>query len=120
MCKWSARCARPRNIPWTRPCEADLALCRCPQIAETATLGDAILGALYNQRQRLVGAVEHRKQLNAELEESGNLMQRMMRRITFKHARWYGIIGLLVVAIVVTSWWKMTHPYLEHGRDGEG
>ena len=68
----------------------------------------------------MVGAVEHRKQLNAELEESGNLMQRMMRRITFKHARWYGIIGLLVIAIVFTTWWKMTHPNVEHVRDGEG
>lgn len=43
-------------------------------------------------------------------------MQRMMRRISMKHARWYSIIGLLVIAIIVTIWWKVTHPYEEHGR----
>ena len=77
------------------------------QIAETASLGDAILGALYNQRRRLEGAVDHRNQLNAELQDSGSLMQRMSRRLSVRHFLWYSTIALLIAAIIVTIWWKV-------------
>ena len=89
------------------------------QIAETASLGDAILGALYNQRRRLQTAVDHRRQLNSDLDVSANLMQRMSRRLSFRHALWYTIIALLIAAIIVTIWWKSAHPESSHGSSSE-
>eukprot|EP00322_Chrysochromulina_rotalis_P009009 CAMPEP_0115851220 /NCGR_PEP_ID=MMETSP0287-20121206/12369_1 /TAXON_ID=412157 /ORGANISM="Chrysochromulina rotalis, Strain UIO044" /LENGTH=92 /DNA_ID=CAMNT_0003305245 /DNA_START=72 /DNA_END=347 /DNA_ORIENTATION=- len=73
-------------------------------IAETAGLGDAILGALYHQRRRLDTAVNHRRELNSELDNSSTLMQRMSRRLSFRHMLWYAIVVVLVVAIITAIW----------------
>ena len=82
--------------------------CATLQIAETASLGDAILGALHHQRRRLDSALQNREHLNENLAHSSSLTQRMTQRLKWKHFSWLSLILLLVVAIVTAIWWKMS------------
>jgi hypothetical protein len=74
------------------------------QLADTTSLGDAILGALHGQRRRLEGASYRQQELNEDLSASSTLVERMMRRLKLRHLCWYGIVVLLIVAIVYTLW----------------
>merc|ERR1719198_1080177 len=76
------------------------------QLAESAALGGAILGALHVQRRALEGATQRHEGVLDELEESATVMQRMMRRVLRRRAFYMSIAGLLVVAIVVAWWLK--------------
>ena len=85
------------------------ASCCVAQLAETASLGDAILGALQGQRRRLEGAAEQRKQLNADLNASSNAMQRILDRIMRRRVVWIGIAVVLIVAILATIWFQLAN-----------
>ena len=80
--------------------------CARAQLAETATLGGAILGALHRERKVIEGAVGRHEAVNAELDSSSSVMRRMMRRAAWRRAMYLGIVGLLLAAIILVWWLK--------------
>ena len=82
-------------------------LCTRAQLAETATLGGAILGALHRERGLIEGAVGRHEAVSAELDESSAVMRRMMRRAAVRRAVYLGIVGLLLAAIILVWWLKL-------------
>lgn len=79
------------------------------QLAETASLGDAILGALQGQRRRLEHAAFSHDWADDDLHRSANLTHGMMQRILRRRAVYVGVALLLIVAIFFTIWFKATH-----------
>mmetsp|Transcript_48186 Transcript_48186/g.125974 ORF Transcript_48186/g.125974 Transcript_48186/m.125974 type:complete len:139 (-) Transcript_48186:319-735(-) len=114
------RTVRPRGASAFFALLTGTGSCMHAQIAETAGLGDAILGALYHQRRRLDTAVNHRRELNSELDNSSTLMQRMSRRLSFRHMLWYAIVVVLVVAIITAIWWRATHGNSDSDKHDSG
>ena len=98
---------------------ADPRLCAIvTQLAEAATLGGAILGALHTQRQALEGAARRQREVAEELDQSSTVMQRMTRRVFQRRALWFGALALLVVAIVLVWWLRWGSADDDGGDDG--
>ena len=91
----------------------------CAQLAESATLGGAILTALHGQRRALEGVAQRQADVADELHESSNVMQRLTRRVFVRRATYIGVACLLVAAIVV-AWWLKAKLGARHEPGGGG
>ena len=69
-------------------------------------MGDAILGALYDQRRHLQAAAVYHRQEQEDVDASGNVVQRMSERLTAQHLKWYAVAAILAAAIGVLVWFK--------------
>ena len=89
----------------------------CAQLAESATLGGAILTALHGQRRLLDGVARRQADVAEELDESSGVMQRMNRRVFVRRAIYFGVVCLFLAAIVV-AWWLKAYFSGAHGDAG--
>ena len=87
------------------------------QLAESVTLGTAIISALNGQR-RLPSVPWADAAVADVMDDSSAAMVRMNRRVTRTNLFWAGIAVALVVAIVLVSWlkWGLS----SGGRTGSG
>ena len=76
------------------------------ELAQTATLGGAILSALNVQRRVIEGAVRRHDAVAEELGDSENTMRRMNKKLLMRRLWYFSIIALLIAAIVFVWWLK--------------
>jgi hypothetical protein len=80
-------------------------------IAQTQSLGSAILDSLHSQRQSLETSRSHQVAAVADLDASASAMRRARQRVLLKRAACIGVALLLLAAIIVTWWYKWgRHP----------
>ena len=75
-----------------------------PQLAESVTVGTAILSALNGQRRLLERAVGRHAAVIGELDDTTTAMQRMNRRLNRRRLFWLGVAATLLAAIIFV-WW---------------
>jgi len=73
--------------------------------ADTERLGMSIMGQLVDQRGQLTEAIERREETHQSLTASSRLIRQMHNRATWTKIMLCAIIGGMLIAILVLSWY---------------
>jgi len=88
--------------------------------ADTERLGMSIMGQLVDQRGQLTEAIERREETHQSLTASSRLIRQMHNRATWTKIMLCAIIGGMLIAILVLSWYFFLGPGAKKPEDTAG
>ncbi|EAY14985.1 Vesicle transport v-SNARE protein [Trichomonas vaginalis G3] len=75
-------------------------------MSQTVDIGNGILTSLRDQRTKLLNTHQHVHEIDATVDDTGNIVSRMFKRQNKNKLITYGVVGLLILGILLILYLK--------------